>query len=733
MTLVHFKFTKPSPTGRVPATGMVRFAPSRLLVLADVDGTVVMPSEFSQAVPASGVMSVQLDPTSAGWAWTVQVFGFDGVTAFTDYLLVPDQVEANYSALVKVNPKSLEPIALPEAAWWAELEATKTLAGDVQAARTEAVAAAAAAKAVGDTNDAIVTGLLQTPTSQFAPAVDGSILAAISAGGAARNELTATIGVSIADRRVHHLDVFNKFFIDPANVWVNGQGVTPTTLTAQAAAGSTALNVASGAGIVNGVSLITNAGTATQRIYRVTGGGGTNALTVTPAIVTTLANGVTVAPLWSDSAHLSNAGWDAYAYFIAQAKDSSGNFIIKDSGKATFFGDSWFALGGTRYQAAIQARFPAAPVVNAGIGGNTSAQMIARFASDVPADSKYVVFNEPGVNDGLATPATIRANLETLVRLIRGIGAIPIFVGMPPLSTLPAISSERARELLAQVGDGTAFPGLATSQVAVAFPVTALGYSANVDSFGIGPNALAAIGNGSKNSAIGTNALALVVAGNYNTAIGSEALRNATGSNSTAIGVSALTAQTSGGQNTGVGVSALATLTTGTGDTGIGINAGNGVTTGSNSVFIGSEAGYRPKGILGNATTTGASQVFIGYQSGQASASASYNVTGIGVHATAGVSNSTAIGAFTTADGQGTLAIGTDSAGTGATSTTTNEMGFGTALHTARIAGWLRLDRGQTTVGAAGAASALPATPSKYLSVKDSTGTEYVLPVYAKA
>lgn len=202
MTLVHFKFTKPSPTGRVPATGTVRFAPSRLLVLADVDGTVVMPSEFSLTVPETGVMSVPLDPTSAGWAWTVQVFGFDGVTAFTDYLLVPDEVEKNYSALVKVNPKSLEPIALPEAAWWAEMEATKTLAGDVQAARTEAVAAAAAAEAVGDTNDAIVTGLLQTPTSQFAPAIDGSILAAISAGGAARGELNAAIDDSTKDLSV---------------------------------------------------------------------------------------------------------------------------------------------------------------------------------------------------------------------------------------------------------------------------------------------------------------------------------------------------------------------------------------------------------------------------------------------------------------------------------------------------------------------------------------------------
>jgi hypothetical protein len=37
----------------------------------------------------------------------------------------------------------------------------------------------------------------------------------------------------------------------------------------------------------------------------------------------------------------------------------------------------------------------------------------------------------------------------------------------------------------------------------------------------------------------------------------------------------------------------------------------------------------------------------------------------------------------------------------------------------------------QTTVGAAGGASALPATPTKYLKVKDSAGTTLVIPAYA--
>jgi hypothetical protein len=43
---------------------------------------------------------------------------------------------------------------------------------------------------------------------------------------------------------------------------------------------------------------------------------------------------------------------------------------------------------------------------------------------------------------------------------------------------------------------------------------------------------------------------------------------------------------------------------------------------------------------------------------------------------------------------------------------------------------WSAAANVQTTVGAAGGASALPATPDKYLKVQDSTGTTYVIPAY---
>lgn len=53
------------------------------------------------------------------------------------------------------------------------------------------------------------------------------------------------------------------------------------------------------------------------------------------------------------------------------------------------------------------------------------------------------------------------------------------------------------------------------------------------------------------------------------------------------------------------------------------------------------------------------------------------------------------------------------------------------AITSAGIPQWVAAANQQTTVGAAGGASALPATPSKYLKVIDSAGTTYVIPAYA--
>lgn len=228
-----------------------------------------------------------------------------------------------------------------------------------------------------------------------------------------------------------------------------------------------------------------------------------------------------------------------------------------------------------------------------------------------------------------------------------------------------------------------------------------------------------------------------VITGSNNVAAGSFALyQNQRGSNNVAVGYYALKNADVGSSSVAVGYAALASQKNAANNVAIGTNAGTNVTTGGTNVFVGRDAGLTVT--TDNATTTATGQVVIGYQAGQGSATAVSQITAVGHRAVANGSWATAIGANTSAGGSGAIAngcvaIGTDNTGAGAQATAANEFALGTANHNVRVAGYLRLDREQTTVGAAGAASALPTAPTKYLSVKDSTGTEYVFPVYAKA
>ena len=75
-------------------------------------------------------------------------------------------------------------------------------------------------------------------------------------------------------------------------------------------------------------------------------------------------------------------------------------------------------------------------VRNAGHGGNTAADMLARFDTDVTPYAPAIVSLQAGTNDFIfgVTDATYRTNIKTLVAKIRGIGATPILLTMPPVN-----------------------------------------------------------------------------------------------------------------------------------------------------------------------------------------------------------------------------------------------------------------------------------------------------------
>ena len=83
-------------------------------------------------------------------------------------------------------------------------------------------------------------------------------------------------------------------------------------------------------------------------------------------------------------------------------------------------------------------------VINAGVGGNTSTQGLARFDDDVINHQPHIVLILFGANDQVyeagkdgprVTVEQFKANLSEMVRRTRAAGGRPILVTSPPLGT----------------------------------------------------------------------------------------------------------------------------------------------------------------------------------------------------------------------------------------------------------------------------------------------------------
>ncbi|AXH35214.1 hypothetical protein DVJ78_07175 [Humibacter sp. BT305] len=90
-------------------------------------------------------------------------------------------------------------------------------------------------------------------------------------------------------------------------------------------------------------------------------------------------------------------------------------------------------------------------VRNAGVPGNTSAQMLARFDADVAAYQPNCVVLLAGTNDAnqAVDIAVTIANIKAIVGKIREIGAVPVLCTLPPTEETNPTSAERKRRIAA--------------------------------------------------------------------------------------------------------------------------------------------------------------------------------------------------------------------------------------------------------------------------------------------
>lgn len=111
---------------------------------------------------------------------------------------------------------------------------------------------------------------------------------------------------------------------------------------------------------------------------------------------------------------------------------------VLDGGTLCTFGDSLTAMSGWPQDVATQLNMH---LVNSGVGGNTTADALKRFDSDVAAKDPDIVLIAFGTNDFVRESAKgsrlstdqFRENLETIAEKVQALGADPILMTCPYL------------------------------------------------------------------------------------------------------------------------------------------------------------------------------------------------------------------------------------------------------------------------------------------------------------
>lgn len=110
-----------------------------------------------------------------------------------------------------------------------------------------------------------------------------------------------------------------------------------------------------------------------------------------------------------------------------------------NNGTHVMLGDSWYVNASAALPSRLEDTLPGATIVNKGVGGNTAAQLLARFDTDVTPENPNYVWIMCGTNDyaSSVTLANFSSNLNKLKTKCREIGAQPIVftssVGSPSI------------------------------------------------------------------------------------------------------------------------------------------------------------------------------------------------------------------------------------------------------------------------------------------------------------
>lgn len=209
-------------------------------------------------------------------------------------------------------------------------------------------------------------------------------------------------------------------------IWMEAGGTQSMRLASDAAQGSTTLEMASAYPLIDD-QLITYL--ASNDEYYTAHVKSTNGSTITlnKPLASAISAGKTIWNFYANGSHPNEFGYRAIADFAIR-KIGINNL---NTGRHVLLGDSWFDSPGVSER--LEARLSDATVINKGLGGNTSTNLLNRFDTDVARQNPDFVWVIAGVNDYHqdVPTATYLSSMQAIIGKINSIGATGVIFDSP--------------------------------------------------------------------------------------------------------------------------------------------------------------------------------------------------------------------------------------------------------------------------------------------------------------
>lgn len=231
--------------------------------------------------------------------------------------------------------------------------------------------------------------------------------------------------------RFSHVQMHYGLLNNQAMIWGEIGSAPPYTsairniiLSNVAAKGDSQLKIQNNAGLVKNQLITYLATNGEYYVGQVKKLINTDTIELVKPLEAAIASGNKAWNFYGNPSHPNKYGYRAIADFTIR----SFNLGTNTQGKHLLLGDSWF--DNDHFSAHISQKLPNATIINKGIGGHTTQDLLNRFDADVTPSSPDYVWIISGTNDywkGITT-TQFKSNLNTLLNKSKAIGAKVILI-----------------------------------------------------------------------------------------------------------------------------------------------------------------------------------------------------------------------------------------------------------------------------------------------------------------